>query len=123
LNVFEQSGGAGYVETLRELFANSQDFRETDYYAPPSIAWSSFIGRSDDTFSARLSLDGIVEPNALDQLLVGNGVQLEAASRDALVYNESGEYLDYYEKPDAYRKNLEKRITFSDHFFNIVRLK
>lgn len=123
LNAFEQSGGDKYIEKLRELFKDSQDFRETDYYAPNPIAWSTFIGRYDDAYSGRIAKDGIVEPSALDHVIVGNGVELQAAGRDAAVYNESGQLLDYYKERDEYIANLQKRVTFSDHFFNIVRFK
>jgi endonuclease/exonuclease/phosphatase family metal-dependent hydrolase len=123
LNAFEGSGGDKYIERLHELFGDSQDFRETDYYAPHPIAWSSFIGRFDDTYSKRLAIDGIVEPSALDQIIVGNGVELQSAAREALVYDDSGKLLDYYTDREAYLTNLQKRITFSDHFFNIVRFK
>ena len=116
-------GGDKYVEKLRELFVGSQDFRETDYYAPNPIAWSSFIGRYDDTYSGRISKDGIVEPSALDHVIVGNGIELQSAAREAVVYNDSGELLDYYKERDEYIANLQKRITFSDHFFNIIRFK
>ncbi|MBS0586190.1 MAG: hypothetical protein JSR76_07865 [Verrucomicrobia bacterium] len=123
LNVFEQLDGGKYVAKLRELFTGSKDFRETDYYAPPPIAWSSFIGRSEGPFSPRISKEGIIEPNALDQVIVGSGIELQSAAREALVYNESGKLLDYYKERDEYIANLQKRITFSDHFFNIVRFK
>lgn len=123
LNAFDQLGGGNYVEKLRELFVGSQDFRETDYYAPTPIAWSSFIGRNEDSFAARLSQDGTVEPSALDHVLVGSEITLQSASREALVYNDSGELLDYYENQEEYLSNLRKRITFSDHFFNILRFK
>lgn len=115
LNAFEQSGGDKYLERLRELFPNSQDFRETNYYAPNPIAWSSFIGRPPSK--------GIVESNALDHILVGNGIELHSSGREAAVYNGSGELLDYYKEKDEYLKNLQNRMTFSDHFFNIVRFK
>jgi len=121
LNAFEGSGGDKYIERLRELFTGSQDFRETDYYAPTPIAWSSFIGRYDDTYSGRIAKDGIVEPSALDHIIVGNGVELQSAGREAGVYNDSGRLLDYYKERDEYIANLQNRITFSDHFFNIVR--
>lgn len=123
LNAFDQLGGDKYIEKLRELFVGSQDFRETDYYAPNPIAWSSFIGRYDDTYSGRIAKDGIVEPSALDHVIVGNGVELQSAAREAAVYNDSGELLDYYKERDEYIANLQKRITFSDHFFNIIRFK
>lgn len=123
LNAFDQVGGDKYIEKLRTLFTNSQDFRETDYYAPNPIARSSFIGRYDDTYSGRIAKDGIVEPNALDHILVGNGIELQAAAREAAVYNDSGQLLDYYKEREEYITNLQKRITFSDHFFNIVRFK
>lgn len=123
LNAFDQLGGGKYVERLRELFVGSQDFRETDYYAPNPIAWSSFIGRYDDTYSGRLAKDGIVEPSALDHVIVGKGIELQSAAREALVYNDAGKLLDYYQDRDEYIANLQKRITFSDHFFNIVRFK
>lgn len=123
LNAFEQSGGDKYLKRLRELFPNSQDFRETNYYAPNPIAWSSFIGRFDDALSGRIAKDGIVEPNALDHVIVGNGIALQSAAREAVVYNESGELLDYYKEKDEYIANLQNRITFSDHFFNIIRFK
>jgi endonuclease/exonuclease/phosphatase family metal-dependent hydrolase len=123
LNAFDLLGGGEYVGKLRELFAGSQDFRETDYYAPPPIAWSSFIGRYDDTYAARLAQDGMVEPSALDHILVGNGIELQSASREAGVYNASGQLLDYYTNRDEYVANLQNRVTFSDHFFNIVRFK
>jgi hypothetical protein len=123
LNVFEQLEGDKYVEKLRELFTGSKDFRETDYYAPTPIAWNSFIGRSEDPFSPRISKDGIMEPNGLDQVIVGNGIELQSAAREAAVYNESGKLLDYYKERDEYIANLQKRITFSDHFFSIVRFK
>jgi hypothetical protein len=123
LNAFEQLGGDKYVERLRELFVGSQDFRETDYYAPYPIAWSSFIGRFDDAYSGRLAKDGIVEPSALDHILVGNGVELQSAAREAVVYDEEGLLLDYYQEQSDYITHLQKRMTFSDHFFNIVRFK
>ncbi len=123
LNVFEQLNGAQYVEKIRELFVGSQDFRETDYYAPHPIAWSSFIGRFDDEYSARIATDGTVEPSGLDQIVVGNGIELQAAMREAGVYDESGHLLDYYTDREKYMANLEKRITFSDHFFNVVRFR
>lgn len=123
LNAFEGSGGDKYIERLRELFTESQDFRETDYYAPNLIAWSSFIGRYDDTYSGRIAKDGIVEPSALDHIIVGNGVELQSAGREAAVYTDSGQLLDYYKERDEYIANLQKRITFSDHFFNIIRFK
>lgn len=123
LNAFEDQGGAQYIEKLRDLFVDAQDFRETDFYAPNPIAWSSFIGHSDDTFAARIGEDGILGSNALDHILVGSGIELQAASREAGVYNESGELLDYYKNRDEYMANLQKRITFSDHFFNVVRFK
>lgn len=123
LNVFEGSGGDKYIEKLRDLFTGSQDFRETDYYAPHPIAWSSYIGRYEDTYSKRIAKDGIVEPSALDHILVGNGVELQSAGREAIVYTDSGELLDYYKNKEEYIANLQKRITFSDHFFNIVRFK
>lgn len=123
LNAFDQLGGGKYVERLRELFVGSQDFRETDYYAPSPIAWSSFIGRYDDTYSGRIVKDGTVEPSALDQVIVGNGIKLQSSAREAAVYNDSGKLLDYYKERDEYIANLQKRITFSDHFFNIVRFK
>jgi hypothetical protein len=123
LNVFEQLGGANYLERLRELFPYAQDFRETDYYAPNPIAWSSYIGRPDDTYSARIAKDGVIEPSALDHILVGNGVALQSSGREAAIYNESGQLLDYYNARDEYLANLQKRITFSDHLFNIVRFK
>lgn len=123
LNAFEQSGGDRYLQKLRELFPNCKDFRETNYYAPNPIAWSSFIGRSDDTFSGSIASDGIVEPNALDHVLVGNGIELQSAAREATVYNTSGELLDYYKQKDEYMTNLKNRVTFSDHFFSIIRFK
>ncbi len=123
LNAFEQSGGDKYIEKLRTLFTGSQDFRETNYYAPSPIAWSSFIGRYDDAYSARIAYDGIVEPSALDHIIVGLGIQLQAATKEALVYNDSGKLLDYHKEKDEYLAYLQKRITFSDHFFNIVRFK
>lgn len=121
LNAFEQSDGDQYLEKLHDLFFASQDFRETNYYAPYPIAWSSFIGRFDDTYSGRIAKDGLLEPNALDHILVGNGVVLQSAAKEAAVYNDSGKLLDYYEEKDNYIKNLQNRLTFSDHFFNIVR--
>jgi endonuclease/exonuclease/phosphatase family metal-dependent hydrolase len=123
LNAFQESGGDKYIERLRELFTGSQDFRETDYYAPNPIAWSSFIGRYDDTYSGCIAKDGIVEPSALDHIIVGNGVELQSAGREAGVYNDSGRLLDYYKERDEYLANLQRRITFSDHFFNIIRFK
>lgn len=123
LNVFEDRDGDQYIAKLRELFTDSQDFRETDYYAPHPIAWSSFVGRYDDTYLKRLSKEGVVEPSALDQILVGNGVELQSAAREALVYNESGQLLDYYKDWEAYMAQLQKGVTFSDHLFNIVRFK
>lgn len=120
LNAFAQLGGPQYVAKLRELFTNSQDFRETDYYAPLPIAESTFIGRPDDAFAARVD-QGRLEPSALDQLLVGNGVRLHAAGREAAIYSDEGRLLDYYTEPDEYMRQLQKRIAFSDHFFNIVR--
>lgn len=122
LNAFEGSGATQYLSTLRELLPNSKDFRETDYYAPYPIAWSTYIGRGDDSYAAEVGSDGKVEPSALDHVIVGNGIKLQAASKEALVYNEEGELLDYYSsKKREYIENLQKRITFSDHFFNIVR--
>ncbi len=123
LNAFEDQGGAQYIEKLRDLFVGAQDFRETDFYAPNPIAWSSFIGHSDDTFAARIGEDGILGPNALDQILVGNGIELQSAFREAGVYDESGELLDYYKNRDEYMASLQRRLTFSDHFFNVVRFK
>ncbi len=123
LNAFNGLGGDKYIEKLRALFIQSQDFRETDYYAPNPIVWSSFIGRYDDEYSARIAEEGIVEPSALDHIIAGNGIQLQSAAREALVYNDSGKLLDYYEEKDEYIENLQKRITFSDHFFNIIRFK
>ena len=64
-----------------------------------------------------------MDPNALDQVIVGNGITLQSAAREAAVYNESGKLLDYYKERDEYIVNLQKRITFSDHFFSIVRFK
>lgn len=123
LNVFEQLGGAQYVEKLRELFTDSKDFRETDYYAPHPIAWSSFVGRLGEPFQVSIGEDGTVEPSALDQVLVGNGVELQDASREALVYNEAGDLLDYHTNTEEYIENLKTPLTFSDHLFNIVRFK
>ncbi len=123
LNVFDQLGGGQYIERLRKLFAGSKDFRETDYYAPTPIAWSSFIGRPEDPFASQIFEDGILDPNSLDQLIVGSGIELQSAAREAAVYNESGKLLDYYTEKDEYIANLQKRICFSDHFFNIVRFK
>ncbi|MFZ4773542.1 MAG: hypothetical protein ACOYK9_06085 [Chlamydiia bacterium] len=122
LNVFEQLGGGKYVQMLHTLFKGAQDFRETDYYAPKLVAWSSYIGRPGTAFLPPITKDG-VEPSGLDQILVGNGVKLHSAAREALVYDTSGRLLDYHENRDEYRENLEKRNTFSDHFFNIVRFE
>lgn len=121
LNAFVDLGGDKYLETLRKLFLGSQDFRQTHYYAPQEIAWSTFIGRSEDAYSLPVASDGTVQPNALDHILVGNGIELKSAAREALVYSDSGELLDYYKDKDAYKKQLQKKTTFSDHFFNIVR--
>lgn len=123
LNAFEQLGGGKYLEKLYELFPNSNDFRETNYYAPNLIAWSSFIGRSDDPHSAQIAQGGVIESNALDHVIVGNGIELQSAAREAAVYNGSGVLLDYYKEKDEYIENLQNRITFSDHFFNIIRFK
>lgn len=123
LNSFEQSSGELYLDRLRKLFPNSQDFRETNYFAPNPIAWSTFIGHTDDAYSGRIAKDGFVEPNALDHVIVGNGIELQSASREAAVYNESGNLLDYYKEKDEYISSLQNRITFSDHFFNIIRFK
>jgi hypothetical protein len=123
LNAFEQLGGADYIEKLRTLFAGSQDFRETDYFAPQPIAWSSFIGRPGDAFAASIAEDGTLAPNALDHLIAGSSIKLQQASRQAAVYDESGQLLDYYQDRERYMESLKKRITLSDHFFNIVRFK
>ena len=122
LNAFPGLGGDKYVEKLRELFPTSQDFRETNYYAPAAIAWSSFIGRPGGLPPIRIDEDGTVEASALDQMLL-SGMKIESASREALVYNESGKLLDYYRDHDEYIKNIRNQVTFSDHFFNIVRFK
>lgn len=123
LNVFEQLGGDEFVSKLRRLFTGSKDFRETDYYAPTPIAWNSFIGRSEGPFSPKISKDGMMEPNALDQVIVGSGIELQSAAREAAVYNDSGKLLDYYKEREEYVANLQKRICFSDHFFSVVRFK
>ncbi len=123
LNVFENAGGEAYVKQLRELFEGAQDFRETQFYAPKPIAWSSFIGRIDDAFAAGLDRDGTLTPNALDQILVGSGIELKAAAREAAVYNEEGKLLDYYQDREEYLESLRKKITFSDHFFSVVRFQ
>lgn len=123
LNAFEELGGAAYLESLRTLFPGSKDFRETDYYAPRPIASSSFIGHNDDAYSGRIAIDGVMVPNAFDHILVGGDIELEGASREAAVYNFEGELLDYDEQRDEYVESLQKRITFSDHFFNVVRFK
>lgn len=123
LNAFEQLGGANFLEKLRSLFTGSQDFRETDYYAPQPIAWSSFIGRPNDSFAAPIEEDGTIAPNALDHILAGSAIKLQSAAREALVYDESGKLLDYYQDQERYMEHLKKRITFSDHLFNVVRFK
>lgn len=64
-----------------------------------------------------------MEPNAFDHVIVGNGIKLQSAAREAAVYNEWGELLDYYKERDEYMENLQNRITFSDHFFNIIRFE
>ena len=76
-----QGGGDKYIEKLRASFAGSRDFRETDYYAPYPIAWSSFIGRYEDTYSGRIAKDGIMEPNSLDHIIVGSEIELHSAAR------------------------------------------
>lgn len=123
LNAFEGSGGAQFLEGLRALLPGSRDFRETDYYAPKPIAWSSFIGRHDDTYSAQVAKEGTVAPNALDHILVGSGIELCSASREAGVYDAEGTLLDYYKERGPYLESLQSRITFSDHFCNIVRFR
>lgn len=123
LNAFDGLGADQYIEKFHTLFGNSQDFRETDYYAPHLIAWTTFIGHKEDEFAAKITEEGVVEPNGLDHIIVGNGVSLESAAREALVYNPSGHLLDYDTEREEYIENLRKRITFSDHFFNIVRFK
>lgn len=123
LNAFENEGGDRFLQKLRELFPNSQDFRETDYYAPFPIASSTFIGRFDDTFSGSLAKYGRVKPSALDHILVGNGVELHSSFREAGVYSLSGKLLDHYTHKLYYFTQLQERVTFSDHFFNVVRCK
>lgn len=123
LNAFEQSGGDQYIQKLRELFLNSQDFRETDYYAPSPIAWTTFIGRNTDSSSTENEKGRALEPNALDHILVGKEIELCSAAKEAGVYNDEGTLLNYYENREEYLKQLEKKITFSDHLFNIVRFK
>lgn len=122
LNAFPGLGGDKYVEQLRELLPSAEDFRETDYYAPSPIAWSTFIGRPGGQPPINVESDRTVPPSGLDQLLLGS-LAITAASREALVYNEAGELLDYYSQPEEYVENLRKKSTFSDHFFNIVRFK
>jgi hypothetical protein len=63
-----------------------------------------------------------MEPNALDHILVGGGIELSAASREAAVYDRSGRLLDYFKEKEAYMAQLEQRVTFSDHFFNIIHI-
>ena len=123
LNSFDGQGGEKYIEKLRGLFAGSRDFRETDYHAPYPIACSSFIGRYEDTYIGRIAKDGIMEPNALDHIIVGNKIELHSSAREAMVYDNLGKLLDYYEERDKYMTNLQKGITFSDHFVNIIRFK
>lgn len=123
LNVFEQLGGGKYVSDLRERFSGCQDYRETDFYAPNPIAWSTFIGRPGDEFASKIAKDGRMEPNALDHILLGSGIELKASTREAGVYNESGKLLDYYKEKEEYIDSLQKRFTFSDHFINVVRFK
>ncbi|MBS0625503.1 MAG: hypothetical protein JSS32_05585 [Verrucomicrobia bacterium] len=120
LNAFPDQGGDQYVEKLRELLPSSRDFRESNYYAPSQIAWSSFIGRGDEHIPIPLGPNGEIEHNGLDQLLVGN-VQVSASGREALVYDKEGKLIDPYTQRAEYIENLKKRITFSDHLFNIVR--
>lgn len=123
LNAFEEQGGDKFLQKLRDLFPDSQDFRETDYYAPYPINSSSFIGRFDDVFSGSLAKNGKVKPSALDHILVGNGIKLHSSHREAGVYSPTGELLDYFSDKQQYMFQLQDRVTFSDHFFNIVRCK
>ncbi|NDE82434.1 MAG: endonuclease/exonuclease/phosphatase family protein [Chlamydiia bacterium] len=123
LNSFKGQGGDIYIEKLRASFPGSRDFRETDYYAPFPIAWSSFIGRYEDTYSGRIAKDGIMDPNALDHIIVGKDIELHSASREAMVYDATGKLLDYYKDRDNYMLNIQKGITFSDHFVNVIRFK
>lgn len=121
LNAFEDKGGDAYLKELRQLFRDSQDFRETDYYSPSQIAWSTLIGRSGNPAIPQINEKGIIEKSALDHILVGKDIQLKSAAREALVYDDSGKLLDYHKDKGGYVKNLRKRQTFSDHLFNIVR--
>lgn len=123
LNAFEEQGGDKFLQKLRDFFPDSQDFRETDYYAPYPINSSSFIGRFDNVFSASLAKNGKVKPSALDHILVGNGIKLHSSHREAGVYSFAGELLDYFSDKQHYMFQLQDRVTFSDHFFNIVRCK
>jgi endonuclease/exonuclease/phosphatase family metal-dependent hydrolase len=120
LNAFEDKGGASYLQNLINLFKGYKDFRETDYYAPPQIACSSSIGRSGRSGNPKINKQGFIERNALDHILIGKGIKLTSATREALVYDDTGALLDYYQNKDAYIKKLQERQTFSDHLFNVV---
>lgn len=121
LNAFEDKGGEDYLKELKALFKSSKDFRETAYYAPPQTAWSTYIGRPGAPNIPKITRDGSLEKNALDHILVGPDIKLESAAKEALVYDDSGNLLDYHQHRAVYIANLLKRQTFSDHLFNIVR--
>lgn len=116
LNAFEGLGGDQYVKTLRELFPDSQDFRESNFYAPYPISTSTYIGKFIEN-------EGKINASALDHILVGNGIVLDSSHREAGVYSSKGELLDYYTDELEYVDQLRNKVTFSDHFFNIVRCR
>ena len=95
------------------------DYRETDFYAPSPIAWSTFLGRPDDSFRAEFREDGTVDPNALDQILLQR-LKAVASLREACVYDDEGNLLNYYDDPARYVEFLKKRFTVSDHLMNVV---
>jgi endonuclease/exonuclease/phosphatase family metal-dependent hydrolase len=127
LNTFPDAIDATYfVETLRNegAFKGSHDYREgLSFHVPSAIAHSTFIGQQIDDFKSLIREDGTVQPNALDHSLISENLMPIWGMRDAVVYDDSGNYVDPYENLELYIDCLKKRQTASDHLLNAFIFK
>lgn len=122
LNAFpDKLDTISFIETLRNEgpFKGSHDYREgVSFHAPSAIAQSTFLGQPIDDFKTLIGKDGKVMPNALDHTFLSKELIPLFALRDAGVYDDKGNYVDPYEKPELWLECLKKRQTASDHFLN-----
>lgn len=120
LNAFEGMGGDEYIKNLRAqpTFAQSSDYREGAFFCPNEIQNATFIGHERDDYKVLFTLEGYVQPNALDHIFLTR--QKIYGFRIAGVYDENGVLVDPVQEPDRFRVHLQNRNTVSDHFLNAV---